>query len=152
MSLTYSCEAENSLRRGFPNKASHAPWLGNILNGPLPLAPPTIMVPVHVPSKGVRVPLAIWSTFDYLPHRDIRSFIGLKISVSMMLTMAPSLKIALIPINPLLIPTNRIYFSNGIIAFPTLYSLWQSITFDELYLHSTHLSKFMHCHLTLSAL
>lgn len=63
------------MRRGFPNKASHAPWLGNILNGPLPLAPLTIIVPVHVPSKGVRVPLAIWSTFDYLPHRDIRSFI-----------------------------------------------------------------------------
>ena len=52
VSLTYSCEAENSLSRGLPNKASHAPWLGNILNDPLALAPLTTMVPVMYLPRG----------------------------------------------------------------------------------------------------
>ena len=131
VSLTYSCEALNPHRSGFSNRASHAPLLGKISNVPCFWTFPTTTIPVHVPSECTRAPFAILRTFDECQLGESCFFMECNILLSIAFTIPPSLNIPLTLTSFPSIPIRSIFFSNGMLAFPTVYSSWQSIMSHE---------------------
>ena len=137
VSSMYSCEALNPRRSSFPNSASHVPLLGKISNVPCIWIPPTTTIPVHVPSERTSVPFAILRTFDERWLGESCFFIKWNILLSIAFTIPPSSNIALTLTSSPSIPIRSISFSNETLAFPTVYSSWQSIMSHESYMLET---------------
>ena len=136
VSLMYLCEALNPCRSGFPNRASHAPLLEKISNVPCVWILPTTTIPVHVPSEHTRVPFAILRTFDECQLGESCFFMEWNILLSIAFTIPPSSNIALTLMSFPSIPIRSISFSNGMLAFPMVYSSWQSTMSRESYVHA----------------
>ena len=92
VSFLYRCVMSKVFRRGLPNSNAHELLLGKISNDPSIEAPPTCMVPIHLPSEGTNNPFAMRRMrLDFFSF-DSLCFLVAKTFKSITLIVAPSSK------------------------------------------------------------